>query len=170
MQRGTSIGKHLVVSLFSRLCGYIAVRYRFLNYYGVLGLGCVGAVNTLHVDLIQETPFQVVLGHLWEERIHVAIHVILTPNVPHQVPLVRLGSAVMGVFAGSYAHRSDAHLYLFAASQGARTRLVVVVYDVYLLSFATVTSVATPVVHHVIAQVNPLVGLCGCARTKTRTA
>ena len=90
--------------------------------------------------------------------------------MPHDIPLVGMIRVVLGILGSTHADLGDTLFNLLAALGSARTRLVVVVDDIDILTLTAVAAIAAPIIEHVVADVNTFVSLCRLSRTQSWTA
>ena len=166
MERSTHITQHALVGLFGSVGGDNLVFDRHINLHGVLGSLRVGVVNRTVVDLVIHAVGPVVLRHIAVLAVDIAIHIILSPHVPHHIPLIRVACVVMRVVGSADAHTSNATLDGSITLFGGRSHLIIVVHHVHVHTFSSIATIARPVVDDIVAEVHALISLCAWTRTE----
>ncbi len=170
VEGSTHIAQHTLVGLLSSMRGDSLVFDRHIHLHGVLGGLGIGVVNRTVIDLVIHAVSPVVLRHIAVLAVDISIHVILSPHVPHQIPLIRVGGVVVRVLRCTNTHCCNAALDGGVALLCGRTYLVVVVHHVHIHAFTSVATIASPIVDDIVAEVHAFVGLCAWTRTETRCA
>ena len=119
------------------------------------------------VDLLINTLRPVVTGHILISLDYITIDIEFSPYMLHGLPNVGRTVRPMAILGSAYTKRSYtiAHRTVF---RGSRSRFIVVVDNIHLHAFTAITTIARPVVNHVIPHIHILASLRERTRAKTR--
>ena len=154
-QGSTGILQHLLVSCLSIVCGDIDKVHRLHQLDGIFGNSRIKPVVIRRVYLIVKTIRPVVLSDIAILRVHIAIHIILSPLVKSRC-IIRIR---LHITVGTDTHPSNTLTFVVGGRTG--TGLIVVVHDVHRHTLATVATVSTIIVDDVVSHVHTFVKLCG---------
>src|SRR5690606_26704419 len=97
---------------------------------------------------------------------HISIYIQPSPHMFHGFPSVRLTVLSRHIFGSTHADSSNT-VANTAVLRRCRTRLIIIVYNVHVHSFATVTSGSCPVIKHIVAHIHIFTFLRRNMRTQT---
>ena len=122
-------------------------------------------VTLFVVDLFVDAFCPVVGGDIGVSLYHISIYIELSPYVFHRFPCV--GSTVgIGTISGC-SDTDFGNAVTYGAIGSSRSRLIVIVHDIYFHAFTAITSVAGPVIEYIIAQIHIFTFLCSGTRAET---
>ena len=117
------------------------------------------------INLPIDTLRPIVRCHLGIAFYHVAIYIERTPFVHHREPYIRCSIFLMTIIISADSNSGNPITDIIVRS--CRSRLIIVVHYVHVHTFTAITTVATPIVEHIVTHIHIFVLLCFRTRAKT---
>ena len=124
-----------------------------------------GAIVAAFIYLIVNTVSPVVVGNHAVQTIYIAVYKELSPHMPHRIPTIPTAIAVLAILRGADVDGGNTLLHSGRTRLGAGTWLVIIIDDIYIHTFAAITTTTSPIVNNVVAHIHTFV----CLRTLTRS-